>query len=649
MSNPNDNRLRVLKNAGILLVLVPLLIGAVSATTWYVDDDGGAGINFTKIQEAVDAAQDNDTIIVYNGTYNENLTLNTQLTLKGRDMPVIDACGNGSVITVGADGCIIDGFKINRSGYDLEDAGIMVESDKNVIKNNIISNNWYGVYLRRCVSKNTIQDNKVVSNKFIGISLDDSTSNNIVLNNTVNSNEDDGIEVDESDNNTINNNTISRNNGEGISMDDESDNNIISNNSILTNTGEGIWVGWYSSNNRLINNRILSNAYSGIYFDDHTSGNWITNNTISFNGEDGIILRTSQYNIIRSNTITSNDEKGIKLDSAPNNIVYHNNLIDNNPNGYDDTGANNSWDNGPIRGGNYWSDHTCDGNPSNGSQPYYIHKYGVDNYPFENLIAEAPPLPPPVPKTEVYVDKTERLHTSDTYIDHNQLYNFDIEWYVGVWDVKNLDDVTITITTPMDITHICKPWVWALYNNGNETSSALPFTHIGDRYTWVLPLKDRFASDIGFYLPNKSVMDNPWADMVVNTMDEDGYNRVNITFIPRTPSVSGGPSIEGKIIDFSYPSEFEVDVFFPDYLIDFYGDWEDLNQGQSYNFSILVDELKEVELWLDKTHGGDTEYSNTLTLPVSELGSVTVSSEVPVKWEYGSTQPQYTQSIRIEF
>jgi len=41
-----------------------VLVGTVSADTWYVDDDGGVGINFTKIQDAVDAAQDNDTIYV---------------------------------------------------------------------------------------------------------------------------------------------------------------------------------------------------------------------------------------------------------------------------------------------------------------------------------------------------------------------------------------------------------------------------------------------------------------------------------------------------------------------------------------------------------------------------------------------------------
>ncbi|MEA1869080.1 MAG: hypothetical protein U9N09_02865 [Euryarchaeota archaeon] len=95
-----------------------LVVGAVSgaaATTWYVADDGGA--DFAKMQDAVDAAGDGDLIFIYNGTYNENLTINNQLTLKGIGMPLVDAGECGSGIMVDAGGCIIDGFTINRSGY----------------------------------------------------------------------------------------------------------------------------------------------------------------------------------------------------------------------------------------------------------------------------------------------------------------------------------------------------------------------------------------------------------------------------------------------------------------------------------------------------------------------------------------------------
>ncbi|KAF5433087.1 copper-binding protein (NosD) [Candidatus Methanophagaceae archaeon] len=385
--------------------------------------------------------------------------------------------------------------------------------------------------------------------------------------------------------------------------------------------------------NYIANNTIYSNGNYGIRLGRSWSGepvvwgsshNTITFNVIYLNDDGGIKLKNSSNNIITNNIVYANEDIGICAKNSSDNQIYHNNLIYNDEQASDDS-SNNSWDMGSVIGGNYWSDHECTGNPSNGSQPYYIDSDSIDHYPFGDPIGELPPLPPPVPRTDVDVFKTEWLYTSETYIDHNQTYNFDIGWDVDIGDVQNLDNVTITISTPIDITYTGTSTfytgTWESYN-----CSFLPFNHIGENYTWVLPLKEGFTTCIDFQLPEEKVQSNPWADMVVNTMDEDGYTRVNITIIPITPSVSGGPSIRGKVIDSSYPPEFEVDVFFPDYLIDFHGDWEDLNQNQSYNFSVLVDNPKDVELWLDKTQGQwDTEYSNTVTLPVSELGSVTVS------------------------
>jgi len=44
-------------------------VGAASMIT--VDDGGGA--DYTGIQEAIDAAYENDTVYVFNGTYCENV------------------------------------------------------------------------------------------------------------------------------------------------------------------------------------------------------------------------------------------------------------------------------------------------------------------------------------------------------------------------------------------------------------------------------------------------------------------------------------------------------------------------------------------------------------------------------------------------
>jgi parallel beta-helix repeat protein len=176
----------------MILVLVPLLIGAVSAATWYVDDDGGAGINFTQIQEAMRAAHDNDTIIVYNGTYNESITIHKRLILKGEGHPVVGG------IRISTDGCVIDGFNVTGS----KDSGIQVRSDYNRIVNNSIYDNAEDGIDLESSNYNTLMNNLVFNNSDDGIDIDNSF-NNTLFNNTVANSEYNGIELDDSGYNTI--------------------------------------------------------------------------------------------------------------------------------------------------------------------------------------------------------------------------------------------------------------------------------------------------------------------------------------------------------------------------------------------------------------------------------------------------------------
>ena len=64
-----------------LLLLTLLSNGGRAETTWYVDDSGGA--DFENIQDAVDAAEDGDTIRVWEGVYEEELVIDKRLTLIG--------------------------------------------------------------------------------------------------------------------------------------------------------------------------------------------------------------------------------------------------------------------------------------------------------------------------------------------------------------------------------------------------------------------------------------------------------------------------------------------------------------------------------------------------------------------------------------
>ena len=108
---------------------------------------GENGIN--TIQEAIDAAEDGDTILVPAGTYDENLTIDKQVTLIGAQSG-IDPTGDGGrsgaetvingniAVTLGADGATIDGFTLNKGAGNI---GIRLETGATdiTIENNILN------------------------------------------------------------------------------------------------------------------------------------------------------------------------------------------------------------------------------------------------------------------------------------------------------------------------------------------------------------------------------------------------------------------------------------------------------------------------------------------------------------------------------
>jgi len=92
-----------------------------------VDNEGDG--NYTTIQAALDAAYPGDSIEVYSGTYNEHINVMKRVSLKGIDhelgngndtgIPVINAQGTGSVITLTADRVNISDFVIQNGVYGI--------------------------------------------------------------------------------------------------------------------------------------------------------------------------------------------------------------------------------------------------------------------------------------------------------------------------------------------------------------------------------------------------------------------------------------------------------------------------------------------------------------------------------------------------
>ena len=372
------------KKYEILIICAAILflcfVGTASAKTWYVDDDlqEFPYADFTKIQDAVNIALPGDTIIVYNGTYYENVDIDKQLNLTGIGMPVVNASGEGSPISFYADGCILEGFKITDSGEEYvyySDAGVRLFSDNNLVKNNNITINLIGVFSLNS-KNNTIIQNDIINNFVFGTYLRN-TSNTKFINNYVFNTTLLGIRVTDSVNNNLSNNIFLNNHFGNIDLGDSKE-NIIANNSIIDNNismtlfypGGGITLGG-SNDNIVINNDVLG---------------MIVDKLVTVGLE---VVQSSNNNIIANNTI-ANYYQGIGV-SGDYNQIYHNNFINNTEQAHDY--GTNIWDNGYPSGGNYWSNYIgedkysgpCQDQPGSdriGDTPYPIPEAARDKYPY---------------------------------------------------------------------------------------------------------------------------------------------------------------------------------------------------------------------------------------------------------------------------
>ena len=155
---------------------------------------GGSGPgNYSKIQDAINASSDGDTIFVYNGTYDEHITINKAIHLIGQvvSSTIIDGQNTGCVITVSASATITR-FTIQNSGsiYGYE-AGVISNSQPDMsyiitVTGNCFKNNYNGVLIQDS-QNDVITGNTFMNNDcgvFLFLSSNCRINNNNFINNT---------------------------------------------------------------------------------------------------------------------------------------------------------------------------------------------------------------------------------------------------------------------------------------------------------------------------------------------------------------------------------------------------------------------------------------------------------------------------------
>ncbi|MEM3578458.1 MAG: NosD domain-containing protein [Candidatus Bathyarchaeia archaeon] len=358
--------------------------------------------NYPTIQEAINAANPGDTILVLEGTYIENIIVNKTITLVGENLQntIIDGNATGTVVQVTADNVSISGFTIKNSNFTYLYCGVYLEAVANCnVSDNIIMNNWFGMRLNNS-SNNILSNNTVIYNKY-GIEIFYSCNNTLLANNMTNNQYSFGIWGSNIDHyiQTIDTSNIINSkpvyylvNIQKAEVPIDIGCIILVNcteitikNLSITNNGAGIQLA-YTRNSSVINCNFANNLHGIWLF--NSSDNLILSNTVTEN-QYGIWLFYSLNNTLANNTLTNN-HYGIGLEDSFNNLVYHNKFVNERQRSV--LRSANVWDNGYPSGGNYWSDYTGidqksgpnqdqPGSDGIGDTPYTIDENNTDRYP----------------------------------------------------------------------------------------------------------------------------------------------------------------------------------------------------------------------------------------------------------------------------
>lgn len=363
------------------LTLLVLGVGKPSTAQGAESSQLTVGIHgqYLDIKSAVAKAQPGQTIIVEPGIYQERLTINKPLTIRGQDGAIIDGGGQENIILItDTQGVTVSGITLRNSGGPamLPYAGVKVVHSKNVAVDHVkMSNIEHGVYLEQ--SSNCRIKNNEISGKV----------------NLLPEDRGDAIGLWRSDHNIFSNNHA-WNVRDGIKFEFSTFNQVSSNQFDHLRYG----LHYMYSNDNTFDHNLFENDVAGatpmyskrIQFSDNIfahmpgergyaillqdSDDCVLKNNLIMQSNVGLHFDHSNHNVVEGNTIISCGVAIRVLGTSTENTFVGNKVEDNVIQvGSDYQALPNTWS---VKGrGNYWSDY----------KGYDFKGDGIGNLPYNSL------------------------------------------------------------------------------------------------------------------------------------------------------------------------------------------------------------------------------------------------------------------------
>ncbi|MFA9414977.1 NosD domain-containing protein [Natrinema sp. HArc-T2] len=252
------------------------------------------------VQDAIDQAPANTTVVVPEGTYEEKLEIDQPITLAGEGNATIRGDGNGSVITVTSEAIAVDGIDITGVGNVTREGGdLPVDIDERA---------WDASFLQYYAGTDAgISAYNATGLRVENVSIDTPAS---------------GVIVYESEDAVVRNVTVSAPDDptEGLAGVLLFQSPSVIENSTFTGGRNGIYL--YRSSETIARSNTLEGNYLGVHL-MYTGDSLIADNTASGQESNGIVIMTGP----ERNAVVGNTVRDTKYGLSPGgnaNYVAHN-------------------------------------------------------------------------------------------------------------------------------------------------------------------------------------------------------------------------------------------------------------------------------------------------------------------------------------